>query len=158
MKVFVLLFVLFALPCAAEEWTPALPTHTGQKIADVASYGTLGAGLALETWDAFHCADKTSCVLGEVFKIGVTVAATFGVKQSVKRMRPCAPACGIDSPDSSFPSGHAALAGQTVEGKRYGLKAILAGTTAGLRLAANKHHISDVVAGFGIGFTTTLVW
>lgn len=153
-----LLVLLFAAPLAAAEPTPAFPNHTAQQIADVASYGTLGAGLALETWDAFHCPNVGHCVWQELFGLSVAWAGSGILKTVVQRERPCAPQCGIDSPNSSFPSGHAWFAGQTVWGDHKGWKAGLALATSGLRVGANKHHVTDVAAGFALGWSTTLVW
>jgi hypothetical protein len=72
-------FLLFVCAAAAAEAhaaepTPAFPNHTAQQIADVASYGTLGAGLALETWDAFHCPNVGHCVWQELFGLSVAWA------------------------------------------------------------------------------------
>ena len=153
-----LILLLFALPAHAQEPTPAFPNHTAQRIADVASYGTLGAGLALETIDAIHCPDVSKCIWQEIF--GLTVAwAGHGILSTVThRARPCAPACGHNDPYASFPSGHAWFAGQTVWGDHKGWKAGLAIATSGLRVGANLHHTTDVTAGLLLGWGTTFVW
>ena len=146
-----LIIVLFAVPCTAQ------PT-TGQKIADVASYGTLGAGMALEVIDAIKAPDGGHAI--ERVIIGHTIAyAVQGILSTVvARPRPCAPNCGIDNPYRSWPSGHAWHAGATVWGEHKVWKAILAGTTAELRVAANKHRQTDVLSGLGFGWGTTFIW
>jgi membrane-associated phospholipid phosphatase len=153
-----LIIALFALPAHAAEPTPAFPNHTAQQIADVASYGTLGAGMALEVIDAIKAPDGGHAI--ERVIIGHTIAyAVQGILSTViSRPRPCAPACGIDDPYRSLPSGHAAHAGATVWGDHKGWKAGFALATSGLRVAANKHHVSDSAAGFALGWSTTLVW
>lgn len=160
MRLLLLLGILLCLAQSghAAEPTPALPTPGARVAADVASYGTLGAGLALETIDAIHCPDWSRCVWKEVFGLSVVWASTGILKTVVQRPRPCAPSCGIDSVNSSFPSGHAAFAGQTVWGEHLGWKTGLAIATSGLRVAAGKHHVTDVGAGFLLGWGTTVVW
>lgn len=152
------LLLILASPAQAQEPTPAFPNHTAQQIADVASYGTLGAEMTLEVIDAIHCPDKGHC-LEQVMINHLIVYAVQGILSvAIGRARPCAPACGIDDPYRSLPSGHAGHAGAGVWGDHLGWKLGLSIATSGLRVAANKHHISDVAAGWSLGFGTTYIW
>jgi membrane-associated phospholipid phosphatase len=82
----------------------------------------------------------------------VNFSYTYLLKLAVHRQRP------DESSRQSFPSGHAsnAFAAATVISRHYKKLAVpsytLASYIALSRLAASKHHFSDVVAGAGIGF------
>ena len=82
----------------------------------------------------------------------VNLSYTYVLKLAVHRQRP------DESSRQSFPSGHAsnAFAAATVISRHYKKLAVpaygLASYIALSRLAASKHHFSDVVAGAGIGF------
>ena len=92
-------------------------------------------------------------VLGTV----IYVATTQGLKYAINETRP-------NGAERSFPSGHSATAffGATLLAKEYGENYpwialggyTLAGTTAFLRLANNKHWASDVLMGAGIGIAS----
>jgi membrane-associated phospholipid phosphatase len=81
----------------------------------------------------------------------VTQAMTFGIKQSVRRDRPTGECC-------SFPSGHAANAFATasVLERHLGYRAAwptlaIATYVASSRLNTNRHFLSDVLFGAGVG-------
>jgi len=84
--------------------------------------------------------------------IGVSTAATFALKFTVRRERP------DGSNDRSFPSAHTmyAFQGATFIHRRYGfaysaaayLGAVFVGYS---RIEADKHYLSDVLAGAAIG-------
>lgn len=82
----------------------------------------------------------------------VNFSYTYLLKLAVHRQRP------DESSRQSFPSGHAsnAFAAATVISRHYKNLAVpsytLASYIALSRLAASKHHFSDVMAGAGIGF------
>lgn len=153
-----LILLLCALPAHAAEPIPAFPNHTAQQIADVASYGTLGAEVTLEIVDAAHCPDGGHCLERVLIGHLIAYAAQGILSTAIGRARPCAPACGIDNPYRSLPSGHAAHAGAALWGEHLGWKAGLAIATSGLRVAANKHHVTDVAAGWALGWSTTKIW
>jgi membrane-associated phospholipid phosphatase len=84
----------------------------------------------------------------------IDTAYTFALKELTRRWRP------DRSNRESFPSGHAsfAFAGASVVGHYYGAAGgipayAVAAFIAGSRLPANKHYLSDVVAGSVLGFT-----
>jgi membrane-associated phospholipid phosphatase len=83
----------------------------------------------------------------------IDTAYTFALKSITRRWRP------DHSNQQSFPSGHASFAftGASVVGHYYGAAGgipayALAVFIAGSRLPANKHYLSDVVAGSTLGF------
>lgn len=149
--------VLLSTAASAEvRW--ALPNETAQKVAAGASWVTLGADVALQTYDSFQCPDRTACILGQVLKIGVAFGSVYAIKQAGHRKRPCAPDCGAENPDDSFPSGHATLAFQAVGGNHMKTKLALAIATAIERVLADKHYPTDVLAGAGLGLTISFAW
>jgi membrane-associated phospholipid phosphatase len=84
--------------------------------------------------------------------IAVSTATTFGLKYTVRRERP------DGSDDHSFPSAHTmyAFQGATFIYRRYGFKyaaaAYLGAAFVGYsRIEADKHYLSDVLAGAAIG-------
>jgi membrane-associated phospholipid phosphatase len=84
--------------------------------------------------------------------IGVSTATTLGLKYTVKRERP------DGSDDRSFPSAHTMLAfqGAAFIHRRYGFNyaaaAYLGAVFVGYsRIEADKHYLSDVLAGAAIG-------
>lgn len=98
--------------------------------------------------DRFRAAayDTTQAVL-------VNTLYTFALKSTTHRSRPDA------SDRLSFPSGHTsnAFAIATVWSKQYGMKAAVPGylvaSLVGVsRMAGQKHHLSDVVAGATLGY------
>ncbi len=91
---------------------------------------------------------------------GVMAAFVNGIKYSAKEMRP------DESTKNSWPSGHTATAfvGATILHKEYGLTRspwysiggyTLATATGVMRVLNNRHWISDVLSGAGIGILST---
>lgn len=97
------------------------------------------------------------------FLFGITTliqgSVTYGVKKWTKEARP------DQSNNLSFPSGHTATAFANAEFLRmeykdvspwYGIAGYAAAATTGyLRMYNNKHWLSDVIAGAGIGILST---
>lgn len=92
---------------------------------------------------------------------GIMGTSTLILKKSIKRLRPDA------SGDQSFPSGHTAWAFASAEFLKqeyadvspcigYG-GYVVASVVGGLRIYNNKHWLSDVVAGAGLGIASTKI-
>ena len=87
-------------------------------------------------------------------RIGVTYGVGLAVKGLTKRDRPCAPDCGLGD---SFYSLHTALPFSAVGGPRLAFVLPFAISTGGLRVAADKHWLTDVLAGAGAGYLASLI-
>lgn len=146
-----------------DTWLSPLPTAGERKAADIASWATDVTVIALDvraTWKA-HCEDTWDACEAALFKTGLrygtVYGATFLLKKAFARTRPCAPACGSDNPDFSFPSGHTASAFAAVGGPSIYVAVPLAVTTGGLRIAAGKHWLTDTLFGAGIGLAASRI-
>lgn len=140
-----------------DQWTPSLPTSGERKAADVASWVTALADVALDTKVSWDAPDRRRAFVLQGVRIGVTYGAVFAVKSLVHRTRPCAPDCGADNPQWSFYSAHTALAFQSLSGPRLALTLPLAVGTGGLRVAGGKHWLTDVLVGAAVGTVTSRI-
>jgi hypothetical protein len=127
------------------------------KLDDILQYtpAILNVGLGLSGLEAKNSRQDRAriFILGTVIYVGTTQ----GLKYAVNETRP-------NGTEHSFPSGHTATVffGATLLAKEYGENYpwiavggyTLAGTTAFLRLANNKHWASDVLMGAGIGIAS----
>jgi len=135
--------------------TPALPTAGERTAADWASWGTVLTAVALDTRTSWKAEDRVRAFELEGARVGITYGAVLLVKVLAHRTRPCAPSCGTDNPQTSFYSAHTALAFSTVGGSPFALT--LGVTTGGLRVAAGKHWLTDVLTGALAGWATSRV-
>ena len=133
---------------------------TGWQPHDVYSMGTplnsalLAAG-TLATYGVAHLAksDRVKHVTVDVLRAQVlSLALAYGLKYTVRRPRP------DGSSDDSFPSGHAAttFASATVLARHLGPKAtwpalVVASFVSMSRVNQQRHYLSDVVFGAGLG-------
>jgi len=115
-------------------------------------------------FDAFGLPSKTDFINRSVilFKSELIMsAAVTGLKYSIRELRP------DSSARTSVPSGHTAQAFAAAAflseeyGKRYKwvpyLSYTLASTVGALRIMNNKHYLSDVLIGAGIGILSTKI-
>ena len=137
--------------------TPPFPTPSERKAADIASWATAIAAAALDTRASWNDPQRLRAFERQGIRVGVVYGSAFLVKSLVHRSRPCAPACGIDNPDYSFFSAHTALAFSTLGGPRLAVDLPLTISTGGLRVAAGKHWLSDVLVGAGVGALTSRI-
>lgn len=154
---FFLIFIFIGTAASAQ----VLPTANEKKAADIASYFTLGAGMALDAKSCMDSVDRKHCFEMMGIRNVVALAATQVIKKVVKRPRPCAPSeCGIDSNDSDVPSGHAWFAFATMnfkENKGFAVNLSLAlGTVAGRKLS-NKHDKIGLAAGIAGGILNSFI-
>ena len=149
--------LLYAMPAHAEIRV-RLPTPGERHAADIASWGTVLADIALDVKASWNCERRARCFELQGVRLGVTYGVDYLVKTAVHRMRPCAPNdCGIDKPNASFYSAHTAAAFQTLGGPRLAFALPFAIATGGLRVAAGKHWITDVLAGAGAGYLASKI-
>lgn len=151
-KVLTLVFVLTASIVRAQalpvdKLTPALPTVTEQRVADIASWVTAGTLVGYDAVRSWQQGSRSRWML--LARTSVTAGAVLGLKSLVQRDRPCSPVCGADNPHFSMPSGHTAFAFSA------SVNVPLAATTGGLRIAANKHWLTDTLTGAAIGWATS---
>jgi hypothetical protein len=135
----------------------AFPTQTERRIADVASWATVAAAIALDSQASWDAPDRRRALLLEGTRLGVTFAASQLTKTLIGRTRPCArlpEGCGRDAITASFYSMHSAYAGQAIGGARIALTFPLLVSTAELRAAAGKHELTDVLVGGLVGWLT----
>lgn len=150
MKSVILFSLIIASPVAAEDRVQ-FPTATERHVADIASWGTVAASIALDTRASWQCADRRRCFVLQGVRAGVTLGAAELVKRAIHRDRP------DGSDDMSFYSEHTAWAFQAIGGPSIGISIPLAISTGGLRVAAGKHWLSDAMVGAGVGFLTSRI-
>ena len=125
----------------------ATSNSTWNDISNVGEIGlvtvALGVPVVRSDWPGFRQAATS---------LGVTEGISLALKAVIHEQRP------DGSGNDSFPSGHSALAfaSATTLYRRYGWQVgfpayAVATITAGARVAANKHHWYDAVAGAAIG-------
>jgi membrane-associated phospholipid phosphatase len=156
------LLVTAALTATAYAWDDEGKKYFAQHPHE--NFGKLGsqlggtvavAGLTVGAFSAarFRGGDRFRAATYDISQaIIVTQVWTQGIKMAVRRERP------DKSNKVSFPSGHAsnAFTAATVIARHYPRLAVpgyaVASYIAVSRMAANKHHFSDIVAGGGFGY------
>lgn len=146
-----------AQPVALDALTPPLPTVAERRAADVVSWATAIAPLVLDTRASWMSPDKVNAFTKQGIRLGITYGAAQLIKLAVHRQRPCAPLCGHDDAASSFPSLHTAFACTALGGPGLAVVVPLAAGTAGLRIAADKHWLTDVLTGCALGALTSRI-
>jgi membrane-associated phospholipid phosphatase len=155
-------------PNAVDALVPPLPTAAERRLADLAS--TIGDAVVIvldakASWDS---PDRGRAFLMQGGRVAATYGAVFLVKTLFHRERPChalfsfhgyneSGVCGADQPFFSLPSGHTAVAFQARGGPRLAFVLPISVGVGGLRIAAGKHWLTDVLAGGGIGLATSFI-
>ncbi len=140
---FVFVMLLVAAPLHAQEPTPAWPVQD-RHVADVLSTLSVASQVGLSTWDAWRAPDRGRALMREGMRVGLTIGASEIVKRIVHRERP-------DGSDAlSFWSEHTALAAAS-SGWNVSVALPLDFLTGYGRMAADKHHPSDVIVGALVG-------
>ncbi len=134
-----------------------LPTTNERKVADIASWGTVLADVALDAKASWDSPQRGRAFAMQGARTAITIGVAYGVKKLVGRERPCAPECGLDDPNASFYSMHTALAFSTLGGPRLAVSLPFAITSGGLRIAAGKHYFTDVLVGALAGTLTSRI-
>lgn len=164
-------------PGPLDAWVPAHYSRGPAKASDLVLVGTMGLGAALALRDGLRDDEGVvprGWIIAET--LATTLVATDMLKLFWGRPRPYTAVIGdpvvdemrtgLDS-EMSFPSGHASLTAAaafstarmlTLSGSSRRQRVLAwtaafaaAGSGAALRVAAGKHHPTDVVAGFVLG-------
>lgn len=113
-------------------------------MADWVSTALVGVNVGGETIQAFRAEDRKHALGCLALRNGIAIGASELAKLIVHRTRPDA------SNRHSFWSEHTALASVN-SGWSVSVSLPIAGSAGYLRTAANKHFLSDVTVGFGVG-------
>ena len=142
-----LLVLLAAAPVSAEEGNPLRwPSH--RPIADWLSTSAVAGQIALRAHDAWQQPDRRKALGCMALENAIGLGANELLKRLTHRMRP------DGSDDKSFPSMHTALgAVNATRGWQWGLTVQIGYG----RMAADKHHATDVMAGAGLGWAASKV-
>ncbi len=144
-----IIVLLLAVPVQAQD--------ESVKVARTVSWVALGAGVGLDTWDAFHQDDKKRALFAEGTGLLFVGLSTLAMKRAFPEDRPCAKQmdCGSEDPHASWWSGHsgnACFVIPTGSGKVLAITGIaLAGIVMVGRVAGNEHHWWDAAAGCAAG-------
>ncbi|MES2360021.1 MAG: phosphatase PAP2 family protein [Gemmatimonadota bacterium] len=135
--------------------TPAY-AQDGEKAARAVSWVALGAGVALDTVDAFKQDDKKRALAAEGVGLVATGLSTLAMKKAFPEDRPCAKQmdCGNEDPHASWWSGHSANACfmvPTTSKAMWVTGSVLAGFVIIGRIAGNRHYWWDTAAGCADG-------
>ncbi len=141
---------------ARQKFEPNFEHH----LDDYLQFGPLALTVGLKLGGVEGRSDWPRLLTSGAMSYGLMALIVNGVKYSAKEMRP------DGSTANSFPSGHTATAfvGATILHKEYGLTrspwysvgAYAAATTTGvMRSLNNRHWISDIMVGAGIGILST---
>lgn len=137
------------------DYLPAFTHH----LDDYLQYAPAAALLSMKLGGLESRSDWGRMLTAHAFSVAITASAINSLKYTTRITRP------DGSTQNSFPSGHTATAFMTATmfnreyGTRYpwlGFTAYAAASTTGLmRMANNRHWLSDVLTGAGIGILST---
>lgn len=110
----------------------------------------VGSAIGLEAWRN-HSDWHALVRQGE--RTGLVIGLSFATKYLVHRQRPCAPSdCAPDNPSFSFFSMHTALTSNALARHNLGLSISFSVGEGYMRVAANKHWVTDTLIGALVGF------
>jgi hypothetical protein len=141
--------LLIASPIHAETnpfaWTPS-----ARQAASTLSWGLVLGNVGMDTYESWKADDRGHAFKCQALRAAVVVGSTELVKRVSNRVRP------DGSDDRSFWSGHAANA-MAASGWDYRIGITIGIGTGYLRLAANKHYLSDVIVGSAVGLAVSRI-
>jgi membrane-associated phospholipid phosphatase len=144
----VLLACLLPAPCHAQAVAGdrlVSPWPREHQTANVLSDITVGADLALDTWASWRAPDRRQAFTKQAIRDGAILVVSELTKRLVHRTRP-------DGSDQlSFYSEHTAFAASALGGPRLALVLPLTLSTGYLRIAADKHYLTDTLVGALVG-------
>lgn len=144
------LALAIAAPAAAEPNPFAWPPSK-RPIADSISNWVVAANLGADAIHSWRSPNRRAAFTCQAIRVGVTLGAAELTKRIVHRTRP------DGSDDKSFYSMHTALAMQA-SGWKVQVGVPVAVGAGYLRMAANKHHFTDVAVGALAGFLAREFW
>ena len=149
-SVALILAIFLTTTVAAQEpsrfaWAPSHQDEA-RSLSDALA-GSQAALYAKHVWDA---PDRKRAIGCAAARAGVTFAATAALKHFVHSERP------DGSGDDNMPSGHASST-MAWSGWNYAFGIPISLTTGALRIAANRHTVPAVLAGWGIGAAAQLI-
>ena len=148
----VTLFLALAAPISAQPLAIDRAVARWVESDGFLSDATLATAIGLEVAEAWEADDRKDALVRAGLTHGVVEAATRGLKFARRRARPCAPSCGREDPDHSFPSGHTAHAFAAAASGRFVVSLPLAVVTGTERVRIRRHHFTDILAGAGLGW------
>ena len=125
-------------PSSAVSWS-------NTNAANIASYIPVAVSIVYDSYKSYRSENKKRSFLMQGAKTGINLTAAELIKLAVHRVRPDL------SDNKSFPSEHTEL---TAMGSSISVSIPLAAGTGYLRMAANKHYLTDTLTGLAIGFLT----
>lgn len=114
------------------------------KTWDIISWTTVGVNVGLDTVHSFRSEDKKKAFIKQGLRLGSTIGESELLKLIIHETRP------DGSDNKSFPSEHTSISAAS-QGWNYKFGVTLTIGTAGGRIAADRHHWWDTLAGAGLG-------
>ena len=138
------LFVLVPAICSAQATSidPKGLDWNNTKAANILSNVTIGISIGLDTWDSWKSVDKKRAFIKQGERTIIILGVTEVTKRLTHRTRP------DNSDDLSFFSEHTEFASMN---RRWIISIPLMSSTGYLRIAANKHYLTDVIVGGVVG-------
>ncbi len=124
---------------------PSAVSWSNTSAANITSYIPVAASIVYDSYKSYKSEDRKKAYALQGLKTGVNLLSAELIKLAVHRTRP------DHSDNKSFPSEHTEL---TAMGSSIAISIPLAAGTGYLRMAANKHFLTDTITGLGIGFLT----
>jgi hypothetical protein len=142
----IMLIIVFILQATFAD--PSSLAWKNTQLANELSYVPVIASIMVDSYDSYKSTDKKRAFVMQSERTGINISAAYLVKTLIHRERP-------DMSDNmSFYSEHTAL---TAMGPRLAFTLPLTISTGYLRIAANKHYLTDVITGAIVGLATSRI-
>jgi hypothetical protein len=149
-KILITLTAVLSYPLMAEGQPTVLdppnPTWSNTNAANIASYIPTAASITIDTIKSYHSSNRRLAFEKQALRTGLDVGITELIKILVSRQRPDM------SDNKSFFSEHTELAAM---GSSLAVSIPLGASAGYLRMAANKHYLTDVLTGLAAGIITS---
>jgi hypothetical protein len=144
MRKLVGLFILIPSICSAQPTSidPVNLSWKNTRDAQIISNITVGISIGLDTWDSWKSVDRKRAFIKQGERTIILILSDEISKRVFHRTRP-------DGSDNlSFPSEHTGFAAMN---RRWEIQVPMSIGTGYLRIAANKHYLTDVIVGGIVG-------